>query len=452
MKKLFIILIGLLWLNPGWSQSPLAGDVRMFLDYARFRYDESNTYLEIYYMLYPQNLQKMAGTQRFELSLLNEQSDTLIASSTVPITFDANVSPEDVIANTRSGLIKRVVPEGKYRIRLGWWNQNMTAKLDSVCHSITAAHFTPDKIGISDIELCSRIITRSQNTESHFYKNTMEVLPNPTRMFGKGSPVLFYYVELYNVTSTNAQDELAIEVVIADTDGNIRLKKNYKRGRASESLVELGQFNVSKLEDGMYILIFAASDPLNNVAVYNRSNFYVTNPDVIVADESSEQLTYLKETFENMSELDLDEKFAPIRYITNDRERKIYTSMNTVESKRTFLFNFWKDREKKESGSTDRFYGRVEEANKRFKYSNIPGWESDRGRVYIVYGEPDRINRKPYNPDSWPYEIWNYIDLQGGGRFLFMDETGFGDYKLKTSNVRGEIQDPTYDEQLKEID
>jgi GWxTD domain-containing protein len=449
MKKLIFLIILFAVSNLSWALVPPGDEIRMFLDFARFRYDENNTYLEIYYLLYPEKMENLEEECWFDFSLFDVKNDTMVASSVIPCHFELNVAADDIMANAKSGLIKRVLPEGQYRLQMAHLDQSKSVKLDSISHTFKAPHFPTDKIAISDIELCSKIVTRSKDTESTFYKNTMEVYPNPTRMFGKGSPVLFYYVELYNIKSDNPDDKLSIEVAIADTEGKIRAKKNYARKRNNPSLVELGQFMVSKLEDGVYTLVLAATDTSNDIAVYNRANFYITNPDVIVADESDVRFQFLKEQFDNMSELELDAKFAPVAYITTSREQNVYKNLASVQAKRNFLYSFWKEREKVKEGAMADFYQRVDEANEKYRYSNVPGWESERGRVYIVYGEPDRIERRPYNPYERPFELWHYIDLEGGSQFLFMDESGFGDYKLKSSSVRGEIYDPEYDNYLR---
>ncbi len=43
-----------------------------------------------------------------------------------------------------------------------------------------------------------------------------------------------------------------------------------------------------------------------------------------------------------------------------------------------------------------------------------------------------------------PYEIWEYYEIQGGVEFDFVDQTGFGDYRLLNSSARGEISDPNW--------
>ena len=57
-----------------------------------------------------------------------------------------------------------------------------------------------------------------------------------------------------------------------------------------------------------------------------------------------------------------------------------------------------------------------------------PGWQTDRGSVYITHGEPDLIDRRTFQLEGPPTEIWHYDRL--GLRFVFVDRTGYGDYRL----------------------
>ena len=69
------------------------------------------------------------------------------------------------------------------------------------------------------------------------------------------------------------------------------------------------------------------------------------------------------------------------------------------------------------------------------------GWQTDRGRVYMIYGEPSEIERFPNETNTKPYEIWHYNEIEGGVVFIFGDITGFNDYQLLHSTKRGEIRD-----------
>jgi len=73
------------------------------------------------------------------------------------------------------------------------------------------------------------------------------------------------------------------------------------------------------------------------------------------------------------------------------------------------------------------YYARVKIANQRYSHY-FDGWKTDMGMVYITYGDPNDIERHPFDMDQKPYEIWQYYDLNR--EFTFIDATGFGDYRL----------------------
>jgi hypothetical protein len=79
----------------------------------------------------------------------------------------------------------------------------------------------------------------------------------------------------------------------------------------------------------------------------------------------------------------------------------------------------------------------------------IDGWRSDRGRVYILYAEPDEIERFPSSENAKPYEIWYYHQIEGSVQFIFVDRTGFGNYRLVHSTKRGELQDEEWERNLR---
>ncbi|MCW8824752.1 MAG: GWxTD domain-containing protein, partial [Ignavibacteriaceae bacterium] len=72
------------------------------------------------------------------------------------------------------------------------------------------------------------------------------------------------------------------------------------------------------------------------------------------------------------------------------------------------------------------------------------GWKTDRGRVFLVYGEPSEIDRHPNETDTRPYVIWIYESIEGGVLFVFGDLTGFSDYQLLHSTKRGELRDDSW--------
>jgi GWxTD domain-containing protein len=131
-----------------------------------------------------------------------------------------------------------------------------------------------------------------------------------------------------------------------------------------------------------------------------------------------------------LSVTDFDLAIRQMRYIASNEEYNKLRSAPPQDRERLFK-EFWKKRDPtpdtEENELLEEYFRRVEYANEHFS-TNRPGWETDRGRIYIIYGEPTDIERHPFEADSRPYEIWFYSQI--ARHFVFVDYTGFGDYTL----------------------
>jgi len=131
--------------------------------------------------------------------------------------------------------------------------------------------------------------------------------------------------------------------------------------------------------------------------------------------------------------VDIDKAIAELVYIASPEEiRNMEDGKNEKEKTEKFL-EFWKTKDpsprNEQNEVFEEYFRRVDYSNKNFsQYSE--GWRSDRGMVYIILGAPNNIDRHPFEYDSKPYEIWQYYELNKS--FVFVDETGFGDYRLTT--------------------
>jgi GWxTD domain-containing protein len=136
-------------------------------------------------------------------------------------------------------------------------------------------------------------------------------------------------------------------------------------------------------------------------------------------------------------------------YIITDEERKAFKKLTTDEERDNFIEQFWLRRDPSpdtaENEYKDEHYRRIEYANEHFS-SGIPGWKSDRGRVYIMYGKPDEIDSHPAGgsyerpteegggeTSTYPFEIWRYRYIEDIGNEVmleFVDNTMSGEYHL----------------------
>jgi GWxTD domain-containing protein len=163
------------------------------------------------------------------------------------------------------------------------------------------------------------------------------------------------------------------------------------------------------------------------------------------AKAASQQVASQQTTPENAQDL-------PVKYqqwlnedvvwIIAPEERTAFSALTNDEERDQFVEQFWQRRNPVPGSSENKFkaehYRRIAYANTHFAAS-IPGWKTDRGRIYIVYGPPDEIDSHPIgSPDGLtkPTEFWRYhlIRERGVDRknvdLTFVDTSGHGDYQL----------------------
>jgi GWxTD domain-containing protein len=129
-------------------------------------------------------------------------------------------------------------------------------------------------------------------------------------------------------------------------------------------------------------------------------------------------------------------------YIINADERAAFQKLTTDEERDNFIEQFWERRDPTpgtpENEFKDEHYRRIAYANQHFA-SSEPGWKTDRGHMYIVYGPPDEIDSHPKTAERrYGIEMWLYRHVEGVGdnaTFTFIDRTGRGDYQLAPGNV-----------------
>ncbi len=138
-----------------------------------------------------------------------------------------------------------------------------------------------------------------------------------------------------------------------------------------------------------------------------------------------------------------------VTYIITDEERKAFKKLATDDERERFIEEFWRrrdpDPDTDENEFKEEYYERIAYANEHFA-SGIPGWKSDRGRIWIMYGKPDGRETHPMggsydrpsyegggSTSTYPFETWFYRYLAGVGSGIeieFVDPTGSGEYRL----------------------
>jgi len=221
-----------------------------------------------------------------------------------------------------------------------------------------------------------------------------------------------------------------------------------------------GSLDLTGLPPGPYrlaLLVGAGGDTVSRAATLSMGGFEAEQH-VATATQAAAEPT---DPFARLSELQLDTLFDPLVVLAEPGELGVYRDLS-VEGKRRFLRDFWRKRDPTPSTPDNEqmaaFYHRIGDANDRYREggaAEVPGWRTDRGKIFLLHGEPDDALRRPASGTSYPWEYWKFTK----GRvlyYLFLDRTRLGNYSLIFTNDRHENSLPGWqqyfnDDALREI-
>jgi GWxTD domain-containing protein len=140
---------------------------------------------------------------------------------------------------------------------------------------------------------------------------------------------------------------------------------------------------------------------------------------------------------------------ADVVYIITDEERAAFRQLSNDEERDNFIEAFWQRRDPtpdtEENEYKEEHYQRIAYANEHFA-AGVPGWKTDRGRIYIVFGKPDEIESHPSGgtyerpmdegggeTSTFPFEDWRYRYIEGIGQEViieFVDTCMCGEFHM----------------------
>jgi GWxTD domain-containing protein len=168
--------------------------------------------------------------------------------------------------------------------------------------------------------------------------------------------------------------------------------------------------------------------------------------------KEKQQKNALKEKEDNYYKRWINED---VRWIITDEELSAWKKLATNAERDNFIEAFWQRRDPtpdtEENEYKEEHYRRIAYANEHFA-AGVPGWRTDRGRIYIMYGKPDTIETHPMggpyqrpasegggSTETYPFEVWRYRYIEGIGQEIeieFVDTCQCGEYHM--SNDRSE--------------
>ena len=200
----------------------------------------------------------------------------------------------------------------------------------------------------------------------------------------------------------------------------------FTNGTAVDSLIQ--RFNGTGEKGYFNENIFIASNMINSL----KNDFRIVLTQKKRTDEKNVSFITYKPGVSNFVH-NIDLALKQMKYIMTNEER-VSLKGQSKKNKEQIFYTLWKKRDPTPGTEyneiMEEYYSRVWYANEHFDAWQ-PGWETDRGMIYILFGPPDEIQRtNPSTSNASLFQVWSYYKISK--QFVFRDQNGFGDYRLDT--------------------
>ncbi len=375
--------------------------------------------LEVYFQVYNSALKFKATEDVFkaeyevDVAILDKKGRRTAGqmaekSITVPDEARANSSTE-----FRTSQIILFLDPGKYDVRFVLKDKIADKKITREFVA-NANQLKAGQPHLSDI-LFAMAAGPADSTSDQFVKGNLVVVPSVAHNYGgEEEGRLLFYLEIYR--GKEADETVTVQTLLRRKKGEMVYRDTLSTILDKPLASQLRQISIEEFLPGEYEL---------EVELQGRRGKKL--------DEKKGEFR-INWTEESLLEHNWSLMVRQIELIAESQELKPLKEANTIEERRAALKDFWAAKDPfPESPRNElkiEFYRRISYANDKFGYLTRPGWETDRGRVLVRYGQPDQIEDVPFSIDTYPYQDWHYYKNGRYLKFRFIDDNHDGDYRL----------------------
>lgn len=337
------------------------------------------------------------------------------------------------------------LPNGEYEMELSVTDKG-SGKTVNIAFTIEV-DYPKDMPAVSDILLFDAYTKAEKATECT--KSGYDFLPRVFPFYSASTDKLMFYAELYNSNRLYDEGKFLVTYYIETAESSSLMKNYYftKRFDVAKANSLINSIDITDLPSGNYYLVVEMRDRSNTLICSNSVFFQRSNPGVSYAINDLSGVNITNTFVNNINNIDTLRKY--LRYlepISTEAERNYAFSLVKTDDMKTmqqFLYNFWATRAPMDpSESFSEYLTAVNRVNMSFGTTAAPGYRTDRGYVFLKYGQPDQIVESPNEPGAYPYTIWHYyvVANQRNKKFVFMSkDDSTNDYQLIHSDVVGEL-------------
>jgi len=449
MTKFFTLIF--LFLNFFTSVFPQKLDA--YFNYATFYNPQDKPYLEVYVSLVGNSLTQLKNKNsklqgEVEVTMLVKEKDKIIdfkkQNYLSPEAVDSTKGFQNFLVLQRFSL-----PNGAYNFEIEILDKNNFKDTLKYTQPIEI-NYSESSVAISDIELIEHYsVTKEQNILS---KSGYDLIPNISNFYPKSVNKFVFYCEIYNTEKLLGKGEqFVVDYFLEHSEDNRRLATygGFTKENCAPANVVFNQITITDLTTGNYNLVMQVRSKTNQLITQKKLFFQRSNTVAEVTTLDNLETVNIENSFVSRSPFtnidsinDLINSLRPISSRLEQIFAENQMKEKDIKMKQKFFLNFWQKRNynNPEKAWND-YYKNVRKVNKEYGTSIRKGYETDRGRVYLQYGEPSTIVKRSTDPAAYPYEIWHYYHIKNfnNRKFLFYNpDVVTNDFVLLHSDLFGE--------------
>lgn len=344
------------------------------------------------------------------------------------------------------------LPNGHYFLHFTLEDLNSDSSKASYIDHVTI-NYPKDSVSVSRITLLKNI-EKSENPDPILDKFGFTSTPIYYNYVPDSMNFFYFSMEIYNTLKVlGAHKNYFVRSYLVNENTKRMMSAEYssvKTYSSADLTLYVNQLIVKNLPTGYYKLIAEVFNSDTTLIAVSKTYFEKDNPSIVEPIENYD-LFEINGTFvEKITDTKMLKEYVSsvVPIASNSELSFIRNNLNTATPTqlRNFFYSFWY---KRNNGFPEQEWGKynaqVQYINSIYSSGNTKGYRTDRGRVFLTYGAPNSVYEAPYDSHSYPYEIWQYnqIENQSNIQFVFYNvDLVSKNYELLHSDLIGEMQDP----------
>ena len=436
MKKISILFAACLLVLTGSAQN-----MKAFISHKAYCTDKMQPYIEFTFIIGGNSVRYVQNDRGKYEADVDIRVD-VAKGDTVVKTLHYILSSEEFADTTGGNLpdfadVQNLpVPNGEFFLNFYLTDRNQDSMQLKYIDRIVL-NFPEDKISSSRISLYEDM--RAPEAPGMYIKYGFYLPPSYYNYIPESQFILPFALEVYNTKHVlGAGVPLKAKCFVEHAENKlVAMPSNIitKNLSTDDVVLVIDQFNVFKLPSGNYNTVVELYDEHDSLLLINKVFFQRSNPSVQLDISRYDDVVIDNSFVASMTERRvLEENVRSLYPIATNVEREFFDNrMKEVETEQLqrYFYSFWLARNPNNPEEAWNKYAKmVSFVQERFGSKQVKGYRTDRGRVYLQYGQPNEIREVPSDPTTAPYEIWHYyyLDDQSNVKFVFYDPSMIVDH------------------------